>query len=120
MEELQNRLVIVLINLPKSKLRGLESFAMVMCASSEDGTTEMIDPPAGSKPGDVITVEGYDRTPDVEKQISKKKYKKVWEAVQVRPAYCCVRQSACRCQYWFAFAPGLVQHAYLYCCLCCP
>jgi len=83
LEELQDRLVIVLLNLPKSKLRGLESFAMVMCASNADGTvTEMVDPPPGSKPGDAIVVKGYDRVPDVEKQISKKKYKKVWEAVQ--------------------------------------
>ena len=87
MEELQDRLVIVLLNLPKSKLRGLESFAMVMCASNADGTvTEMVDPPPGSKPGDAIVVKGYDRVPDVEKQISKKKYKKVWEAVQVTHA----------------------------------
>lgn len=39
------------------------SEAMVMCASSPD-KVEILAPPAGSAPGDVIEVEGFTRRPD--------------------------------------------------------
>ena len=49
------------MNLKPRKIRGIESQAMVMCANAEEeGVTkiEVIDPPAGAVPGDIITVEG--------------------------------------------------------------
>jgi len=64
-EQMQNRLVVVLKNLKPANMRKVKSEAMVICASSADHTqVELIDPPAGSVPGDVITVEGEEHEPD--------------------------------------------------------
>ncbi|CAL8069838.1 unnamed protein product [Orchesella dallaii] len=62
-EAMQNRTVVVLCNLKPSKMRGITSEAMVMCASSPE-KVEILVPPSGSAPGDVIEVEGYVRRPD--------------------------------------------------------
>lgn len=62
-EEMQNRMVIVLCNLKPAKMRGVMSEAMVMCASSPD-KVEVMNPPAGSVPGDLIQCEGIARNPD--------------------------------------------------------
>ena len=55
---------------------------MVMCAVAEDGTTELVDPPEGSVPGDVIHFEGYS-SPDKPPDAQLKPKKKVWE--QLKP-----------------------------------
>ena len=39
------------------------SEAMVMCASTPD-KVEILAPPSGSKPGDLVLVEGFTRKPD--------------------------------------------------------
>lgn len=62
-EQMQNRMVVILCNLKPAKMRGVTSEAMVMCASTPD-KVEILSPPAGSKPGDLIQVEGYPRNPD--------------------------------------------------------
>lgn len=62
-EEMQNRLVIVLCNLKPAKMRGVTSEAMVMCASSPD-KVEIMSPPDGAVPGDLVTCEGFPRNPD--------------------------------------------------------
>lgn len=62
-EAMQNRMVVVLCNLKPSKMRGINSEAMVMCASSPE-KVEILTPPAGSAPGDLIEVEGFTRRPD--------------------------------------------------------
>lgn len=62
-EEMQNRLVIVLCNLKPAKMRGVTSEAMVMCASSPD-KVEIMSPPKDSVPGDLISCEGFVRNPD--------------------------------------------------------
>ncbi|XP_015598147.1 aminoacyl tRNA synthase complex-interacting multifunctional protein 1 [Cephus cinctus] len=62
-EEMQNRLVVVLCNLKPAKMRGITSEAMVMCASSPEAV-EILIPPAGAVPGDLVHVEGYPRVPD--------------------------------------------------------
>ena len=49
-EEMQNRMVVLCMNLKPVKMRGIFSCAMVMCANDE-GKVEVIDPPAGSVPG---------------------------------------------------------------------
>ncbi|KAJ3278683.1 hypothetical protein HK104_002106 [Borealophlyctis nickersoniae] len=78
-EELQNRHVVLLCNLKPAKMRGIESAAMVLAATSTDGSTvELITPPADSKPGDRAYFEGYQGTP--EPLLNPKK--KVWEGVQ--------------------------------------
>ncbi|KAH8389011.1 hypothetical protein KR200_003457, partial [Drosophila serrata] len=75
LEEMQNRLVVVMCNLKPAKMRGVTSEAMVMCASTPD-KVEVLSPPAGAVPGDLVHCEGYPRQPDV--QLNPKK--KVFEA----------------------------------------
>ena len=62
-EQMQDRMVIVLCNLKPAKMRGILSEAMVMCASSPD-KVEIMDPPAGCVPGDLISCDGITRNPD--------------------------------------------------------
>ena len=62
-EEMQNRMVIVLCNLKPAKMRGVTSEAMVMCASTPE-KVEILSPPAGAVPGDLVQCEGYTRNPD--------------------------------------------------------
>lgn len=56
-------MVILLCNLKPSKIRGVLSQAMVMCASSPD-KVEILEPPPGAVPGDLINVLGFNRHPD--------------------------------------------------------
>ena len=44
-------------------MRGVTSYAMVMCACSPE-CVELLDPPSGSVPGDKVVCEGYSGTPD--------------------------------------------------------
>jgi len=60
---MSNRMVILLCNLKPSKIRGVLSEAMVMCASSPENV-EILEPPPGSVPGDCVNIEGYTRSPD--------------------------------------------------------
>jgi aminoacyl tRNA synthase complex-interacting multifunctional protein 1 len=76
-EEMQNRMVIVLCNLKPAKMRGVTSEAMVMCASTPE-KVEIMAPPAGSVPGDLISCEGFERNPD---QPFMNPKKKIFEAV---------------------------------------
>lgn len=75
--EMQERPCILLCNLKPAKMRGIMSHAMVMCASTPE-KVEILAPPVGSKAGDIVTVPGYQGTPDP--QLNPKK--KVFEAVQ--------------------------------------
>lgn len=75
-EEMQNRLVVVMCNLKPAKMRGITSEGMVMCASSPD-KVEIIIPPPNSVPGDLVHCNGYTRNPDA--QLNPKK--KIWETV---------------------------------------
>ena len=76
-------------------MRGVESQAMVLCANNEDGSlVELVQPPAGSKPGDRVFLEGDENgkyfildhvqsnsdlgTPDAQLQSKEK----VWETIQ--------------------------------------
>merc|ERR1711936_245044 len=75
-EEMQDRMVVVLCNLKKAKLKGIESFGMVLCASREEPKeVEPLSAPEGSNPGDRCLIEGYEGEPD--EQLNPKK--KVWE-----------------------------------------
>jgi len=73
--DMQDRMAVILCNLKPSKMRGIMSEAMVMCASTPD-KVEILTPPAGSKPGDPVLVQGYQRNPDA--QLNPKK--KIFEA----------------------------------------
>ena len=81
-EEMQDRLVAAICNLKPASMRGIKSFAMVLCATSsegKDGGVELINVPEGSKAGDRIYFEGYENdTP--EEQLNPKK--KVFETIQ--------------------------------------
>jgi len=60
-ENFLNSMVIVFSNLKPSKIRGVASHAMVLCAKSADGSkVELMRPPAGSKPGERVFLEGFD------------------------------------------------------------
>ncbi|XP_046901371.1 aminoacyl tRNA synthase complex-interacting multifunctional protein 1a isoform X2 [Hypomesus transpacificus] len=76
-DQMQNRLAVLLCNLKPAKMRGVVSQAMVMCASSPD-KVEILDPPAGALPGDRVTFQNFPGDPD--KELNPKK--KVWEQVQ--------------------------------------
>uniref|UniRef100_T1PEE1 Putative tRNA binding protein n=1 Tax=Musca domestica TaxID=7370 RepID=T1PEE1_MUSDO len=71
LEEMQNRMVVVLCNLKPAKMRGVTSEAMVMCASTPE-KVEILSPPAGAVPGDLVHCEGYQRQPDAQMNPKKK------------------------------------------------
>uniref|UniRef100_A0A673ZZZ4 Tyrosyl-tRNA synthetase 1 n=1 Tax=Salmo trutta TaxID=8032 RepID=A0A673ZZZ4_SALTR len=81
-EALQDRLVVLLCNLKPQKMRGVESQAMLLCASIEGETrrVEPLDPPEGSSPGERVFVEGYETGKPDDKLNPKKK---LWEKLQV-------------------------------------
>lgn len=70
-EEMQNRLVVLLCNLKPAKMRGITSEAMVMCASTPE-KVEVLSPPTNSTAGDLVHCEGYPRTPDAQLNPKKK------------------------------------------------
>lgn len=75
-EEMNNRLVVVMCNLKPAKMRGVTSEGMVMCASTPE-KVEILIPPANTIPGDLVYCEGYERNPDT--QLNPKK--KIFETV---------------------------------------
>uniref|UniRef100_A0A2K5RIX7 Aminoacyl tRNA synthetase complex interacting multifunctional protein 1 n=2 Tax=Cebus imitator TaxID=2715852 RepID=A0A2K5RIX7_CEBIM len=77
LEQMQNRMVVLLCNLKPAKMRGVLSQAMVMCASSPE-KVEILAPPNGSVPGDRITFAAFPGIPD--KELNPKK--KIWEQIQ--------------------------------------
>uniref|UniRef100_A0A671U896 Tyrosine--tRNA ligase n=1 Tax=Sparus aurata TaxID=8175 RepID=A0A671U896_SPAAU len=68
--------------LEKIDMRGIESQAMLLCASieGEPRRVEPLDPPEGSSPGEQVFVEGYENGKPDDKLNPKKK---VWEKLQV-------------------------------------
>ena len=78
-EQMQDRRVVVVANLKTSKLKGVESQAMVLCGKSADGTTmELLTPPEGVPLGERVVAEGHAAEPEA--QLNPKK--KIWEKVQ--------------------------------------
>lgn len=63
LEEMQDRLVVVLCNLKPAKMRGVMSEAMVMCASTPE-KVEILVPPANSVPGDRVVCKEYPGEPE--------------------------------------------------------
>ncbi|KAG0008548.1 hypothetical protein BGZ80_003322 [Entomortierella chlamydospora] len=61
---LEGRAVIVVGNMKPSKLRGVVSQGMLLCAMEKDSSGEVVkvgllEPSEGSQPGDKVTIEGY-------------------------------------------------------------
>ncbi|KAL3277164.1 hypothetical protein HHI36_012516 [Cryptolaemus montrouzieri] len=75
-EKLKDRYVVLLCNLKPVKMRGIVSEAMVMCASCDKGV-EVLTPPPGCTPGDVVECEGYIRNPDTVMNPKKKIFETV-------------------------------------------
>jgi len=77
---MQGRKVVVLANLKPAKMRGVESCGMVLCSSREEPKeVEPLGVPEGCVPGDRVSVEGLEGTPD---EVLNPK-KKVWEKLSV-------------------------------------
>ncbi|XP_072036312.1 tyrosine--tRNA ligase, cytoplasmic-like [Amphiura filiformis] len=80
LEEMQDRIVVVLCNLKPQKMRGVVSQGMLMCASlDEPKNVEPLDAPEGSAPGDRVFFEGYE-TGKADEELKPKK--KVFEQLQ--------------------------------------
>ena len=60
---LLNRLACFVFNLKPVKMRGVFSQGMILCASDES-SLEVLSPPENSLPGDLISCESFERTPD--------------------------------------------------------
>ncbi|KAG6852783.1 hypothetical protein C0991_009120 [Blastosporella zonata] len=83
-EEMRDKVLIAVCNLKPANMRGVKSFAMVLCATSKDGKEagiELIQPPANAKPGDRVYFEGseYENGTPLS-QLNPKK--KIFEAIQ--------------------------------------
>ncbi|XP_067950678.1 tyrosine--tRNA ligase, cytoplasmic-like [Watersipora subatra] len=79
-ESLRDRLGVFLCNLKPQKMRGIESQAMLLCASSDEPrAVEPLNVPEGSKVGDRVTFEGVESCAPDERLNPKKK---IWEALQ--------------------------------------
>lgn len=76
LEEMQNRMALLLCNLKPAKMRGILSEAMVMCASTPE-KVEILVPPENAQIGDRVMVAGYPG--DADGQLNPKK--KIWEEV---------------------------------------
>eukprot|EP00117_Sycon_ciliatum_P025504 scpid58967/ scgid21153/ Tyrosine--tRNA ligase, cytoplasmic; Tyrosyl-tRNA synthetase len=82
LEEMQGRLAVLLCNLKPVNMRGVKSHAMVMCAVSEDGTTDVLTPPADCAPGDRVFVPGFEHEKCGEPDQVLNPKKKVFEQIQ--------------------------------------
>ena len=69
--------VLVVANMKPTKMRGVESTAMVLCGSWVDGVVEPVAPPAGAANGTVVTCADFPGEPD-EVLNPKKKSSKPW------------------------------------------
>ncbi|KAK0175782.1 hypothetical protein PV327_009504 [Microctonus hyperodae] len=81
-EEMQDRMVVIIANLKPVTFRGVKSQGMVLCASTadDDKKVEPLRPPANATPGEQIVIEGHeDGTPD---EVLNPK-KKIWEQLSV-------------------------------------
>ena len=61
---MENALVVVLTNLKSKNLAGFPSHGMVLCAETPNkSSVELITPPEGSQPGDLVFFDGQGREP---------------------------------------------------------
>lgn len=79
LDELQGLEVVVLTNMKASKIRGVESEGLVLCASNEK-KFEPLKVPSGSAIGDRLFIQGYNNTNAEVAQLNPKK--KVWDKIQ--------------------------------------
>lgn len=79
-DKVRGALVVCICNLRTRKMGGLESQAMVLCAS-DAGKSSLcfVTPPEGSAVGERVSWDGYAGEPEAPKKMEKKK---AWEAIQ--------------------------------------
>ena len=76
---MKDSLCVVLCNLKPKKLADYISHGMVLCAEPEDRTSaELLQPPPGSQPGDLISIGSFERKPPAELNAKKNP----WDTVQ--------------------------------------
>ncbi|KAI3416023.1 hypothetical protein GPALN_005579 [Globodera pallida] len=63
-EQLQNRLVVCLCNMRPSKMRGIVSHAMILCASTQEKVEPLELTDQSCKPGSLIVCDNFGRQPD--------------------------------------------------------
>ncbi|CEG47063.1 methionine-trna ligase [Plasmopara halstedii] len=74
LEEMQNRKVLVLLNLKPAKLGGFKSDGMVLCASDEaHENVQIVEPPADAKVGERVTIASQCGDPLSAAQLKKQK-----------------------------------------------
>jgi len=81
---MRDKYLVGVCNLKPANMRGVKSFAMVLCATSKDGKEagiELIQPPAGSKPGERVYFEG-DKYQDGVALTQLNPKKKIFETIQ--------------------------------------
>nr|KAH9891619.1 hypothetical protein C8Q73DRAFT_801198 [Cubamyces lactineus] len=81
-EEMRDKILVGVCNLKPANMRGVKSFAMVLCATHKDGKEagiELVQPPAGAKPGDRVYFEGFESNEPLS-QLNPKK--KIFETIQ--------------------------------------
>lgn len=82
LEDMQDRLVIVVCNLKESKFQGVISFGMVLAAKSADGAkVELLTVPEGSVIGERVKLVGYEGAYPPALTAARVKKVKAWEAV---------------------------------------
>ncbi|KAK4056038.1 G4 quadruplex nucleic acid binding protein [Microbotryomycetes sp. JL221] len=82
LEQMQGATLITVCNLKPANMRGVKSFAMVLCATAKDGKdggVEFVNPPPGSQPGDRVYFEGFADKQALEQLPPKRK---IFETVQ--------------------------------------
>ncbi len=77
LEDLQDRMIILVSNLKAAKLGGFKSEGMVLCSKNCD-KCEFVDPPAGAQIGERLMIDGLTGEPAKPNQVKKKK---MWEKV---------------------------------------
>ena len=83
--------MVVVANMKPTKLKGVESQAMVLCGKAADGSTmELIEPPAAAPIGERVRFEGHDGEPDAQLPPKKKIWEKVMPSLNTSAA--CVAQ----------------------------
>jgi len=79
LEEMQDKLVLVVCNLKAAKIVGFKSNGMVLAATGDDGKkVELVEPPEGSKIGERVFIEGLSGKPFSSSQVKKKK---IWPVI---------------------------------------
>ncbi|KAI0372123.1 nucleic acid-binding protein [Pilatotrama ljubarskyi] len=81
-EDMRDKYLVGVCNLKPANMRGVKSFAMVLCATHKDGKDagiELVQPPAGSKPGERVYFEGFE---DAQPLAQLNPKKKIFETIQ--------------------------------------